>query len=140
VSLALVVVVMAVEGIAPSPQAVTFPIWLALLVIAALGVGLTSSALMVRYRDVQYVLPFAIQLMLFVSPVAYPLSAVPAGSHVLFELNPLTGLLEGFRWSVLGTPAPSAPLTVYAAVSSFIVFAAGSMIFNRTERGFADVI
>jgi lipopolysaccharide transport system permease protein len=140
VSLGLVAVAMGVNGVAPGAALVTFPLWIALFVAFGLGLGLASSALMVRYRDVQYVLPFAIQLLLFLSPVAYELSAVPKATLTLYQLNPLAGLLEGFRWSVLGTPAPSIALATYSVVSSIAFLALGLVVFHRMERGFADVI
>lgn len=140
VSLGLVAVLMLVYGIAPGAAVVTFPLWLLLFILIGLGLGLMSSALMVKYRDVQYVLPVAVQMLLFLSPVAYMLSSVPNGSRFWYELNPLAGLLEGFRWAVLDTPAPSMGLTIYSAVASVVFFVAGLMVFNRMERGFADVI
>jgi lipopolysaccharide transport system permease protein len=140
VSLGLVAVVMAIAGVAPGASVATFPLWLALFVAVGLGIGLASSALMVRYRDVQYVLPLFVQLLLFLSPVAYDLSAVPKGSLRLYELNPLAGLLEGLRWSVLGTPAPSIGLVAYSVSASLMLFLVGLAVFHRMERGFADVI
>lgn len=140
VSLGLLAAVMALQGVPPGAGLATLPIWLALFVAMGLGLGLISSALMVRYRDVGYVLPLVVQLMLFLSPVAYQLSAVPSGSLWLYELNPLAGLLEGFRWAVLGTAAPSAGLVTYSVISSLAFFVVGLVIFHRMERGFADVI
>lgn len=140
VSLCLVAVLLVVEGIWAGAALLTFPLWLALFVVLGLGLGLGSSALMVRFRDVQYVLPVGVQLLLFISPVAYSLDAVPAGSRTLYELNPLAGILEGFRWSVLGTEAPSAGLAAYSAATSLLILVVGLLIFNRMEQEFADVI
>jgi lipopolysaccharide transport system permease protein len=140
VSLGLVAVVMALQGIAPGAAVLTFPFWLLMFVILGLGLGLLFGALMVRFRDVGYVLPLIVQLLLFLSPVAYQLSAVPSGTLWLYKLNPLAGLLEGFRWAILGTAAPSLGLFVYDLVVSFAFFIVGVVIFNRMERGFADVI
>jgi lipopolysaccharide transport system permease protein len=140
VSLVLVAVTMAISGVAPGPALVLLPLWLALVIFLALGVGLAAGALMVRYRDVQYVLPVAVQFLLFASPVAYSLDAVHGPAKTVFELNPLTGLLEGFRWSLINTPAPSAALAAYAAVASVLALAIGLAIFSRLERQFADVI
>jgi lipopolysaccharide transport system permease protein len=95
---------------------------------------------MVRFRDVQYVLPVGVQLLLFISPVAYSLDAVPAGSREIYELNPLAGMLEGFRWSLLGTEAPSAASMVYSVVAAMLALVCGLLIFNRMEQEFADVI
>jgi lipopolysaccharide transport system permease protein len=141
VSLVLVAVLMIATGVAPGPALVLLPVWLTLTVLLALGTGLAAGALMVRYRDVQYVLPVAVQFLLFASPVAYPLSAIHGSTaRLLFELNPLTGLLEAFRWSLIDTPAPSTTLALYATVASLVVFVAGLGLFNRLERQFADVI
>jgi lipopolysaccharide transport system permease protein len=140
VSLGLVVVVLIVQGAHSGTGIVTFPFWLAMFVVIGLGLGLAVSALMVRYRDVGYVLPVAVQFLLFLSPVAYQLSAVPADNRTLYELNPLAGLLEGLRWSLLGTPRPAVGLAIYSIVSSVGLFLAGVLIFHRLERSFADVI
>lgn len=140
VSLALVAGVIALSGVAPGAALATFPLWMALAVAAGLGIALMASALMVRYRDVQYIVPAGIQLLLFLSPVAYSLAAVPSGSRPFYELNPLAGLLEGFRWSLLDTGAPSVGLTIYAAAVSVGLLLVGVLVFHRMEKGFADVI
>jgi lipopolysaccharide transport system permease protein len=140
VSLGLVAVVMVIQGVPPGAGIATFPVWLLLFVILALGLGLTSGALMVRYRDVGYVLPLVVQLLLFLSPVAYQLSAVPSDALWLYKLNPLAGLLEGWRWAILGTTAPSMELVAYSVAVSLAFFVVGLVVFTRMERGFADVI
>jgi lipopolysaccharide transport system permease protein len=140
VSLVLVAVVIMIEGAHSGLGIITFPVWLALFVVIGLGIGLASCALMVSYRDVGFVLPVAIQFLLFLSPVAYTLDSVPASARTLYELNPLAGLLEGLRWSLLGTQRPSIGLALYSSLMSIVVFVAGVLIFHRLERGFADVI
>jgi lipopolysaccharide transport system permease protein len=140
VSLALVTIVLAVSGVTPGVGLATFPLWMALAMAAGLGIALMASALMVRYRDVQFIVPVGVQLFLFLSPVAYSLAAVPSSSRTLYELNPLAGLLEGFRWSLLDTGAPSVGLTIYAAAASLALLLVGVLVFHRMERGFADVI
>ena len=95
---------------------------------------------MVRYRDVQYVLPVGIQFLLFASPVAYTLASVPEGARVWYDLNPLTGLLEGMRWSLIGTPRPSFVLMGYSIFVAIAALLAGTLVFSRMERQFADVI
>ena len=140
VSLALVATVIALSGVAPGAALATFPLWLALALAAGLGIGLIASALMVRYRDVQYIVPAGMQLLLFASPVAYALAAVPADARTLYELNPLAGLVEGFRWSLLDTVAPSMGLTIYAVATSLAILVVGVLVFHRMEKGFADVI
>jgi lipopolysaccharide transport system permease protein len=141
VSLGLVAVVLVAQGGSHSGAGiVTFPVWLVMFVVIGLGLGLTSCALMVNYRDVGYVLPVAVQFLLFLSPVAYTLNSVPASTRTLYELNPLAGLLEGLRWSLLGTPRPSLGLALYSILSSVAIFVVGLLVFHRLERGFADVI
>lgn len=140
VSLALLAAVIALSGVAPGAALAMFPLWMALAVAAGLGIALMASALMVRYRDVQYIVPAGVQLLLFLSPVAYALAAVPKGSRTFYELNPLAGLLEGFRWSLLDTGAPAVGLTIYAAAASLGLLLVGVLVFHRMEKGFADVI
>ena len=140
ISLVLLGALMAWFGIVPTAAVLLFPVWILLLVGAALGIGMGTGALMVRYRDVQYLLPVAVQLLLYASPVAYALSAVPADARGVFTLNPLTGLLEAIRWSVLDTPKPSPQLLTYSVCVATLLFAIGLMAFSRMERQFADVI
>ena len=102
VSLVVMALLLMIFHVPPHLSLLLLPAWLGLIVLLALGVGLYGAALMVSYRDVQYVLPVATQFLLYASPVGYALSAVPARWRDLFALNPLTGLLEGFRWSLLG--------------------------------------
>jgi len=115
-------------------------VWFMLVVFLALGIGLIAGALMVRYRDIAYILPVAIQFLLFASPVAYTLASVPENTRWLYQLNPLTGLLEGMRWSLIGTERPSAWVAFYATAFAVFTLATGIMIFSRMERQFADVI
>jgi lipopolysaccharide transport system permease protein len=140
VSLLLLVVLLAVQTVWAGPAVLLFPLWLALLVGLGLGLGLVTSALMVRYRDVQFVLPVGIQLLLFASPVAYSVSSAPESAQWAFAINPLTGLLEGLRWSLLGTAAPSTGAVVYSLVATAAALLIGLVVFSRLERQFADVI
>lgn len=140
VSLALLGVLLAGYGLRPGWEIVTFPIWFLLIIALGLGIGLTASALMVRYRDVQYILPVGIQFLLFASPVAYTLASVPESARTVYELNPLAGLLEGMRWALIDTARPSAFLVGYSAAFAVVTFAVGLVVFSRMERQFADVI
>jgi lipopolysaccharide transport system permease protein len=140
VSLALLIVLLLISGVRPGLGVITFPVWFLLIMFLALGIGLAAGALMVRYRDVQYILPVGIQFLLFATPVAYQLSDVPADGQWLLELNPLTGLLEGMRWSLIGTQRPSIGLAVYSSVCALVALVLGTVIFSRMERQFADVI
>jgi lipopolysaccharide transport system permease protein len=140
VALAMLVVVCAVGGVAPSLALVTLPFWLLLIFVLGAGLGLAASALMVSYRDVGYVLPVATQILLYASPVAYALSKVPDSARVWFDANPLTGILEGLRWSLIDTAAPSRGLVLWSTVCAAVVFVWGAGVFGRMERRFADVI
>ena len=111
----------------------------ALICLLALAVGLWASAVNVQYRDVQYALPFAIQLCLFVSPVIYPSNLMPERWRWLISLNPLTGIIEGFRASLLGQPFLWAPLA-YSAVFTLVLLILASFTFRRMEKQFADVV
>lgn len=140
VSLAMFAVLLAVYRVAPTPAMLTLPLWLLLLGAGAFGAGLVAASLMVRYRDVQYVLPVAIQLLLYASPVAYAAARVPERWHTLYYLNPLVAAIEGLRWSMLGTDAPSAGAVLWSALVAGLAVIVGVVVFRRMERGFADVI
>lgn len=140
VTLILLAILMVATGVTPGLAVLMLPVWLLLLTAVAVGVGTGAGAMMVRYRDVQYMLPFAVQFLLYASPVAYALGSVPHGARFVYELNPLTGLLEAVRWSVLNTAQPNPALLAYAIASSLVVLAAGVLYFSRVERQFADVI
>lgn len=127
-------------GMHPGIALVTVPLWTLLAVATALGVGLWLAALNVRYRDVRYTLPFVAQLWLFVTPVAYPSSLVPEAWRTLYAVNPMVGVVEGFRWALLGgTGSPGAMVLVSAVVVAAILVS-GLFYFRRVERTFADVI
>jgi len=136
----VMVVLMAVAGVAPGAAILTLPIWLLMAALLASGLGLMASALMVQFRDVAYVVPFALQTLLYASTLAYPLSAVAADVKWLFDINPLSWMLEGFRWALLGLEAPPLWQAFAGAGVSVAVFVAGMLVFSKLERGFADVI
>lgn len=140
VALALGVVLLVFYGIHPGWAVLFLPVWTALLVLLGSGVALAASAVMVKYRDVGYVLPWTMQILLYASPVAYSLQAVPENLTWIFTINPLTWLLEGFRFSLLGLAAPPAWQIVAAVVVCPSVFFLGTLVFQRFEREFADVI
>lgn len=118
----------------------TVPLWLSVLLLLAVGAGLYASALMVSYRDVQFILPVVIQLLLYGSPIAYLTSNVPESARTWYMLNPLASLIEGFRWSIIGTTAPNWGWVAYSIVASIAFFVLGAVTFKRMERRFADVI
>lgn len=126
-------------GVAPGAALAAVPLFGLLAVATALAAGLWFAALNVEYRDVRYVLPFALQFWMFATPVAYPASLVPEAWRVWYGLNPMATVVEGFRWALLGSPAPGAMAAVSAAVV-VIALAGGLAYFRRLEGTFADVI
>jgi len=127
--------------ITPTINMIWLPAFMLLAIVTALGVGLWFSALLVMYRDVNYMLPFITQLWMFISPVVYASSIVPEKWRVLYSLNPMAGVVEGFRWALLGTQQSISPLMI--AISSGIaltLFISGLFFFRRMERVFADMI
>ncbi|MDQ3275317.1 MAG: ABC transporter permease [Actinomycetota bacterium] len=140
VSLVMTLIVVVVNDIAFSATVLVLPVWAALTLVLASGIGLAAAALMVRYRDVQFVLPVVLQVLLYASPVAYSLDAVPADLRDLYAINPLTGLLEGWRWSLLGGAAPPTAALVSSVIWAVLALGLGAFVFARLEREFADVI
>ena len=140
VAFVVMIVLMLVNHVVPALGILLLPVWLLLIVLLALGVGLYASALMVSYRDIQYVLPVVTQFLLYASPVAYSASLVPAKYRLIFEINPLTGLLEAFRWSLLGVGHFPLAAVTYSAIITVVVLVAGAFSFKSMERKFADVI
>lgn len=140
VAMGSLAVVLVLFGVRPGLALLTLPFWVLLLFAMGLGLGTLAAALSVQYRDLQHALPVLVQLLLYASPVAYATSAVPARLLPFFLANPLTGMLDGFRWSVLGTAPPSVTgvaLSVAGAVVSLVI---GCVVFARFERRLADVI
>jgi lipopolysaccharide transport system permease protein len=131
-------VMMAWHGWAPPLQMVLLPAVLVFALVAAVGVSVFLAALAVRYRDVRYVVPFGLQLLLFLSPIAYPSSIVPGRWRWLWALNPMVGVVESFRWTVLGTPIDWR-IVVPGVVSGVVALWAGLSYFRRVESSFADV-
>lgn len=140
VALGVMGVLMAWYGVAPGWGVLLLPVWLALLIALAVGLGLYTSALMVSYRDLQYAIPVMVQMLLYASPVAYAVSAVPASVRPYYFLNPLAGLLEAFRWSLLGHGQLQWQYVAYAAAVTAVTFVWGAYSFKRMEQRFADVI
>ena len=140
VSFAMMLVLMAAYHVPIGPQLLLLPVWTACLLMLALGVGLIVAALMVSYRDVNYVLPVAVQLLLYASPVAYAVSAVPGTLQGFYWANPLCALLEAFRWSLLGTGTLPPAALFYAIAVSCGGVTLGAFAFKRLERLFSDVI
>jgi lipopolysaccharide transport system permease protein len=126
--------------IAPGPAILLMPLFLLLAVVTALGVGLWLSALNAIYRDVRYVVPFLIQFWMFASPVAYPSSLVPERWRWLYGLNPMAGVIEGFRWSLTGHGQPPSILLAASGSMVLLVLAGGVAYFQKMEGTIADVV
>ena len=127
-------------GIAPSGATLLLPFFLLLAVLTAVGVGLWLSALNAVYRDVRYVLPFLIQFWMFASPVAYPSSLIPERWRWVYGLNPMAGVIEGFRWALTGRGEPSSLLLSASFVAVLLLAAGGTAYFQKMEGTIADVI
>ena len=144
VSLILMMVLLIVYRIAPGIQVLLLPIATAFLLMFALGIGFWCSSVMVRYRDLRYIIPVAIQFLLYASPVGYSLAAitekVPVKYQTLYMLNPMASLMEFFRWTILGEATLNPAWLAYSILTSITIFIAGAFAFRRAERGFADII
>ncbi len=130
---------MAFYGIVPGAAVLVLPAFLLLALTTALGVGLFMSALNVMYRDVRYTLGFLVQLWLFATPVAYPSSLLSEPWRTVYGINPMAGVVEGFRWALLAAPQPGAIIWVSAA-ASLVILISGAFFFRHMERTFADTV
>jgi lipopolysaccharide transport system permease protein len=140
VALGLVVIGMAVFEVAPTWTIIALPAFFAFAILSALAVGLWLSALNVQYRDVRYTIPFLTQFWMFLTPIVYPASMVPEKYRLWFGLNPMSGVVEGFRWALLGTTAPDWGLMAVSAVVMALTLMGGVLYFKRMERTFSDVV
>jgi lipopolysaccharide transport system permease protein len=126
---------------APTSAVVALPFFILLALITALGVGLWLSSLNVLYRDVNYILPFLTQLWLLITPVAYSAQeVVPEQWQLIYALNPMVGVVEGFRWALLGAAPPPAGTLLVSASISILLLVSGMYYFRRMERTFADLV
>jgi lipopolysaccharide transport system permease protein len=140
ISFVLLIAMILWFGTTPGWVVLALPLFVLLTVLTALAVGLWLSALNVRYRDVGHAIPFLIQLWMFASPVAYPASMIPAQWRLLYGLNPMAGVIEGFRWALLGTRTPHFGVMAISAVMVVVLLVPGLVYFRYTERTFADVV
>ena len=127
-------------GMTPGWQILLFPIFVVIALLAALAVSLWFSALHVRYRDVGHIIPFFVQFWMFASPIVYPVSLIPEKWRTLYSLNPVVGVVEGFRWTLLGQRAPSLETILPSICIVLLLLVSGVVYFKRMERTFADVI
>lgn len=116
------------------------PAFLLLAVVTSLGVGLWLSALNVQYRDVKYLVPFITQFWMFATPIAYPSSLLHQPWRTVYGLNPMVGVVEGFRWALLGTTSAPGPIIAASSLAAVIILVTGAFYFRRMEKTFADVV
>jgi len=127
-------------GVTPTSHMLWLPALVLLALVTALGVGLWFSALNVLYRDIQYVVPFLVQVWLYATPIVYPSSLVPERWRTLYALNPMVGVVEGFRWALLGTGTAPGPMILVSAAAALMLMIGGLFFFRRMEKSFSDVV
>lgn len=131
---------MAYYSVVPPVHMITFPFFLVLALMSSLGVGMWLSALNVQYRDVRYVVPFVTQFWLFVTPIAYPSGLLEEPWRTIYGLNPMAGVVEGFRWALLGVDNDPGSIVLMSTLSAMLLLFTGAVFFRRMERTFADVV
>jgi len=139
IAFAILVVLMFYYGYAPTVTVLWLPVFVLLALMTAVGVGLWLATINVKYRDVRYVIPFIVQLWLFASPVVYSSGLLPERYQAIYGLNPMAGVIEGFRWALLGTKPPGHLIAV-SVVIVVVVLISGAFYFRRSEKKFADVV
>jgi lipopolysaccharide transport system permease protein len=127
-------------GIVPTINTLWLPLFLLLALVTSLGVGLWLSALNVQFRDVRYVVPFLIQFWMFATPIAYSSSLLNEPWRTLYGLNPMVGVVEGFRWALLGTNTEPGLIIVISTLTAVIILVSGAFYFRRMEKTFADIV
>ncbi|MCJ7786275.1 MAG: ABC transporter permease, partial [Desulfobacterales bacterium] len=132
--------IMAYYGTFPTLNVIWLPVLLLLALITALGVGMWFSALNVQFRDVRYVLPFLTQAWLFATPIVYPSSLLSEPWRTLYGINPMVGVVEGFRWALLGAQTAPGPMIIVSLMAAVIILIGGAFYFRKMEKTFADVV
>ncbi|MFN3324103.1 MAG: ABC transporter permease [Bryobacteraceae bacterium] len=136
----ILLILMLGYGIAPTLNIIWLPAFILLAVVTSLGVGLWLSSFNVRFRDVKYTVPFITQVWLFATPIAYPSSLLSEPWRTLYGINPMAGVVEGFRWALLGTGNAPGPMIFVSATVAAIVLVTGAFYFRRMEKTFADTV
>jgi len=139
-ALVVVIPLMLWYGVTPGWPLLFFPFFILIALLAALAVSLWFSALHVKFRDVGHIIPFFVQFWMFASPVVYPVSLIPEQWRGLYSLNPVVGVVEGFRWTLLGQAPPALETMIPSLSIVIVLFVSGVVYFKRMERTFADVI
>lgn len=140
ISFVILIGLMIFYGFMPQIQILMLPVFTLIAFMAAMGFGLWLSALNVKYRDFRYIVPFIVQFGLYISPVGFSSSIIPEHFRLLYSLNPMVGVIDGFRWSIIGNTEIYMPGFIISVVLVMIVFVFGLIYFRKTERTFADVI
>jgi len=139
-ALTVLLLLMLIYGFTPTINALWLPLFFLLALVTSLGVSIWLSAMNVQFRDVRYAVPFLIQVWLFLTPIAYPSSVLAEPWRTLYGINPMAGVVEGFRWALLGTDTPPGPMTIVSAAVALALLVSGVFYFRRMEKGFADVL
>jgi lipopolysaccharide transport system permease protein len=140
IAFVILIVMMVWYHISPTGGIFFLPLFMLVAMITSLAVGLWLTALNVKYRDVQFIVPFLTQFWLYASPVAYSTSIVPVKWQWIYALNPMVGVIEGFRWALLGKSAPNTEMILLSSGIVLLIFVSGLYYFKRMERTFADII
>lgn len=140
VALGVLIILMAIYGIAPTVNTLWLPAFLVLTLISSLGVSLWLSALNVGYRDIKYVIPFLTQIWMFATPIAYSSSLLSETWRTVYGINPMVGVVEGFRWALLGTDTKPGFMILVSAVAAVLLLLSGAFYFRRMEKTFADIV
>ena len=140
VSFTFLIILMIGFGVMPGARVVFLPLFILLCFVFTLGLGFWFAALYVKYRDVRHFIPFIVQLGLYVSPVAFSSSVIPQRWRLLYSLNPMVSVIDGFRWSLLGTAQLYLPGVVTGAGLALVLLVTGVLYFKKTERQFADLL
>jgi lipopolysaccharide transport system permease protein len=136
----VLIILMMIYGIYPTVNVLWLPVFVLITVISSLAVSLWLSALNVKYRDVKYIIPFITQILLFATPIAYSSRLLGEPWRTLYSLNPMVGVVEGFRWALLGTATQPGLMAAVSAAASMILLISGAFYFRRMEKTFADII
>lgn len=140
IAFAVLLLLMLIYGITPTINSIFLPVFVILTVVSSLAASVWLSALNVKYRDIKYVVPFMTQIWLFSTPIAYSASLLEEPWRTIYSLNPMVGVVEGFRWALLGAETPPSYSTLVSAIASIVILFAGALYFRRVEKSFADII
>ena len=137
---AVLLLLMFYYGIFPTAKVFWLPAFLLLALLTSLGVSLWLSAMNVEYRDIKYIVPFIVQFWLFATPIAYPSTLVPEPWRELYAINPMVGVVEGFRWALLGSATAPGPMIAVSSGAALVILISGAFYFRRMEKTFADLV